>query len=339
MTFDPPEFETLLDQVAAKLGEEVRQSTASHAPDAFQRRVFELLVEAAAGSAIQVNPTFHPHAFPDIRANGYGIEVKTTTKDTWVSVGNSVFEGMRDPSVTEIYVIFGKLGGLPSVRWGHYEDRITHVRISHAPRFVIEMERDASLFKQMGISYSDFSKLSPDEKMRYVRDYSRRRLQPGERLWWLEDERQESGIPLQVRLYMRLTPAQKIRMRAEAALLCPQVCGPPGARDKYNDAALFLLTYHGVFAPQTRDLFSAGSVAYRASAHRGGQHVLRALLDIEDAMRDAARHMENALFEEYWGAPIPPAERLLEWLIRADAHAKGWQPSDHLFLREQGRLP
>lgn len=339
MTLAPSEFEALLDQVATRLGDEVRQATTYHAPDAFQRRVFDLLTDVSRGASIRVNPTFHPHAFPDIQANGYGIEVKTTTKDIWLSIGNSVFEGMRDPNVTEIYVMFGKLGGLPAVRWGRYEDKITHVRISHAPRFVLEMERDASLFKQMGISYNDFSKMSPDEKMHHVRDYSRKRLQPGERLWWLEDERQESGLPLQVRLYMGLTSAQKIRMRAEAALLCPRICGPPGARDKYNDAALFLLTYHGVFAPQTRDLFSAGSVAYRSSAHRGGQHVLRALQNIENAMRDAARHMENALFEEYWGSPVPPVERLIEWLHRADAHARGWRPSDTLFLREQGKAP
>lgn len=332
------EFEALLDRVTVRLNEDVTRGTDHHAPDVFQRRTFDLLVETAQGLAIRVNPTFHPHAFPDIRANGFGIEVKTTTKDAWLTVGNSVFEGMRDPNVTSIYVVFAKLGGLPAVRWGRYEEKITHVRISHAPRFVLEMESTRpSVFGQMGITYGDFCLLSPDEKMRHVRDYSRRRLQPGERLWWLEDERQDQGLEPKVRFYMNLTPTQKIKMRAEAALLCPQICGPSGARDKYNDAAMFLLTYHGIFAPQTRDLFTAGSVAMRGSGHRGGRYVLRALQDIEDAMRDAARHMENALFEEYWGDPVAPHLRTLEWLKRADAHAKGWRPSDNLFLREQGK--
>ena len=337
MTVTSEEFEALLDQVAERLGKDVRASTNHHSPYAFQQHVFDLLQEVAEGSPVKVNPTFHPHAFPDIRANGFGIEVKTTAKDTWLTVGNSVFEGMRDPDVTEIYVVFGKLGGLPSVRWGRYEDRITHVRISHAPRFVLEMDRDSSLFDQMSVSYNEFAGLSPNEKMRHIREYSRGRLKPGERLWWLEDEQDEGGRPLEVRLYMHLGQDEKIRLRAEAALLCPQIVKGSRARGKYNDAAMFLLTYHGVFAPQTRDLFSAGSVAMRASGHRGGNYLLRALQDIEDAMRDAATRLEDALFDEYWGGVVPRAERIASWLRQADAYAQDWRPSDHLFLREQGK--
>lgn len=127
------QFEALLNQVAIQLGNDIRASRAYHEPSAFQQRVFDVLKQIADGSPLNVDPTFHPHAFPDIRANGYGIEVKSTKKDTWLSVGNSVFEGMRDPSVTEIYVIFGKMGGMPSVKWGRYEDRITQCAFHTRP--------------------------------------------------------------------------------------------------------------------------------------------------------------------------------------------------------------
>ena len=120
-----PEFESLLDKVADQLGKELRESTKYHGADEFQQRVFDVLRAIATGEKIDVKPTFHPHAFPDIHANGFGIEVKTTVKDSWLSVGNSVFEGMRDPDVKQIYVVFGKMGGMPSVKWGRYEDRIT----------------------------------------------------------------------------------------------------------------------------------------------------------------------------------------------------------------------
>lgn len=327
------EFEALLDKAAEQLGNEARASTTYHGPDEFQKRVYEVLALVAKDASIAVQPSFHPHAFPDIVANGFGIEVKSTIKDSWQSVGNSVFEGMRDPSVKQIYVMFGKMGGLPSVRWGRYEERITHVRISHAPRFVVEMDRESSLFGKMGIGYDAFAALPPDQKMRHVRQYSRGRLKPGERLWWLEDEPGEQHtLPVEVRLYMRLPQDEKIKLRAEAALLCPQIVKPSRTRNKYNDAALYLLTYHGVFCPQTRDLFSAGSVALRASDERGGNYLLRALQDIQDAMRDAARRLDGALFEEYWGRDFPPADRVAEWLRRADALALTWRPSDYLFL-------
>jgi len=242
-------------------------------------------------------------------------------------IGNSVFEGMRDGAVKSIYVVFGKMGRMPGVKWGKYEDRITHVRISHAPRFVLEMDRDSSLFLKMKISYDDFAKLSPDDKMDYVRKYSRSRLKKGERLWWLEDEN-SAGIPLTIKLYMNLTNPDKKRLRAEGALMCPQICGGSRQKDKYNDVAFFLLRHHNVFCPQTRDLFSAGSVAGK---ERGGHYVERALKNIETEMRQAALKMDGALFVEYWGKDYPPEQRIKEWLKRADSFASGWKPSNELF--------
>jgi hypothetical protein len=325
------EFENLLDRAVEQLGNDIRQNKAYHAPDAFQQRVFDVLQELAkTQGAIEVKPTFHPHAFPDIRANGYGIEVKTTSKDSWLSVGNSVFEGMRDASVKEIYVVFGKMGGMPSVKWGRYEDRITHVRISHAPRFVLEMDRDSSLFPKMNISYDKFYALPPEEKMRHIRQYSRNRLKPGERLWWLEDE-DSPGKPLEIKLYMSLTQPEKIKLRAQGALLFPQILAGSRVKDKYNDVAFFFLKYHNVFCPQTRDLYSAGSVAGKA---RGGNYLLRSLQNIEKQIAEAARQLPNDLIEEYWGEPVEPADRIKEWLKRIDRQAKTWKPSGHLFKDE-----
>ncbi|MFY9744441.1 MAG: hypothetical protein WA252_12720 [Candidatus Sulfotelmatobacter sp.] len=323
------QFERLLDAAAKQLGDDVRASTQYHQPNDFERRVFEVLRTVAAGEQISIDPTFHPHAFPDIKANGYGVEVKTTNKDSWLSVGNSIFEGMRDPTVRQIYVMFGKMGGLPSVKWGRYEDRITHVRISHAPRFVLEMDRDSSLFGKMKVSYDDFSKQPPEDKMRHVRQYSRGRLKPGERLWWLEDEN-SPGKPLEVRLYMSLQKPEKTKLRAQGAILFPQIVAGGRVKEKYNDVAFFFLKYHNVFCPQTRDLYSAGSVAGKA---RGGNYLQRALKNIEAEMREAAENLPGDLIEEYWGERVEPQNRIKEWLRRADWQAKesGWKPSEHLF--------
>ena len=326
------EFEQVLEAASDQLGEDIRANTTHRGPDAFQQRVFDVLTSVAHGRAININPTFHPHAFPDIRANGFGVEVKTTTKDSWLSVGNSVFEGMRDPSVKQIYVVFGKMGGMPSVKWGRYEDRITHVRISHAPRFVLEMDRDASLFGKMNISYDDFSQLTPDGKMKHVRDYSRNRLQKGERLWWLEDE-DAPGTPLEMKLFVDLPKIDKKRLRAEAALLFPQIVAHSRVeRYKYIDPALYLLKSRNVFCSQARDLFSAGSVA---GTTRGPNYILKALLGIENEMRDAAETLDDAAFIECWQESVEPSRRIQRWLSLADAQASGWKPSQHLFLESK----
>ena len=95
----PEEFESVLDKVVDQLTTEVRTDNQYHGPNVFELRVRSVLESVAHGLNIKINPTFHVHAFPDIRANGFGVEVKTTNKDSWQSVGNSVFEGMRDASV------------------------------------------------------------------------------------------------------------------------------------------------------------------------------------------------------------------------------------------------
>ena len=326
----PKDFEDLLDRAVGILTENLRSSRLYHGPNEFQQHVLDMLKVVALDSSVEIAPSFHPHAFPDIVANGFGIEVKYTKQNTWTAVGNSIFEGMRDRTVDSVYVIFGKVGGDPEVRWRRYNDCVTHVRVSHAPRFVIEMEGEREpLFEHMGIAYDDFAKLDDDEKMRHVRDYSRNRLEVGERLWWIEPNH---SVPIQVRSYMTLEQSEKRMLRAEAALLCPQVCGGSRVRNKYTDAALYLLNQHGVLCTQARDLFSAGSVALRSDNTRGGNYIMRALQDIEDLIRDAARRLDGALFEEYWGSDYPPDARISEWLRRADEYASGWTPSESLFV-------
>ena len=51
------EFERILDVVVEQLGQEVRASKAHHAPDAFQRRVLEVLKEVAKTEKLEVDPS------------------------------------------------------------------------------------------------------------------------------------------------------------------------------------------------------------------------------------------------------------------------------------------
>lgn len=171
-----------------------------------------------------------------------------------------------------------------------------------------------------------------------IRKYARSRLKEGERLWWLADnEEVEHTLPMQARLYTSLSTEEKKRLRAEAVLLCPTIVGTRNSRHKYDDAVLFMMTYHGVLCHQARDLFSAGSVANPKNDDAGGVYIERALILLQDEMRKAAEHMEDELFLEYWGKKVPKGQRLLEWLKKADEIAVGWTPSNSLFLEEQGK--
>lgn len=335
------EFETILNECCTMLTEEA-QATGFQSSPQFEHRVREVLDKLTHNDmSFTIDFSPHPQAFPDIALGEFGVEVKFTMNDTWRSVANSVLETQRVETVKHIYIIFGKMGGTPEVRWGDYEQSVVHVRTSHVPRVEVELPGPKttarqSLFEEMGIRYDDFRKLNMQEKMKYIRAYARK-IHPDGRLWWIEEtETDEHTVPVQARLYTNLTAEEKTRLRAEAALLCPRIVESGRSRNKYDDMVLYLLTYHGVICHQARDLFSAGSVANPQNDDEGGIYIERALKLIEDEMRKAAKRMEDALFVEYWGESVIPEKRIARWLEKADGYAMDWKPSACLFLN--GRL-
>lgn len=322
-------FENLLDTAKQQLKRDIQKSAKYREPQAFEDRVRETLAKVFKDKSIAVKPYSHPHAFPDITINGFGVEVKSTRQDTWRTTANSILETMRDESSRQIYVMFGKMGGSPDVRWGLYEECVYHVRLSHAPRFCVEMTgEEKSLFATLGISYEEFSRQTPELKMAHVRNYARSRLQKGERIWWLEEDH---ALPLNVQRFSNLSLDKKKEMRAEGAVLCPEIVSPP-MPNKYDGVMHFLITYRGILA--SRDMYTAGSVGMKGG-QRGGQHIVRQFADIEHQMKEAFEYLEPALFEEYWEIKSVPKEwrkRLAFWLKLADKHAKGkWTPSKVLF--------
>ena len=331
-------FESLLDCCCDILTKEARLTVFSSSKQ-FEDRVREVLADLTKNDpSIEIDFNSPAQAFPDIAMGEYGVEVKYTTADTWRSIANSVLETQRVDGVKYIYIVFGKMGGMPEVRWGEYEQSVVHVRTSHVPRFEVEIDTNPnttreSLFQQMGIRYDDFRELNMSEKMKYIRAYARK-IHPDGRLWWIEEkETDEHTIPIQARLYTNLSTEEKTRLRAEAALVCPKIVKSGRDKNKYDDVVMYLLTYHGVLCHQARDLFSAGSVANPQNDDNGGIYIERALKLIEKDMRKAALEMDDAIFVEYWGESVPPEKRISRWLEKADELAHDWKPSESLFLK------
>ena len=343
---DQARFEQLLDDVAAQLTGDMRAQPESEwfsSALSYEQHVRERLHHAIVslgkegeGHEVDLHPS--GQTFPDVPCGEFGVEVKFTKEDKWASIANSIRETKRVEGVRVVYLMFGKMGGVPESRWMRYEDCVVHVRTSHEPRFQVDLSGGKpSLFELMGISYDDFRKLDIMEKMPYIRAYART-IHPAGRLWWLEDTEsgEEHSTDVDPVLYTSLDDAAKARYRAEAALLSPKVLGSGRVRDKYNDAVLFMLTYHGVLCHQARDLFSAGSAAgVHRSDHSGEPQIMKALKLLQDDMLQAADDLDPALFREYWGVDVAKEDRIAWWLEQADRYASGWVPSDVLFVEYQ----
>ncbi len=302
-------------------------ATGFDSAESFERTVAaELRVACNSQGIGTVGHTFHPSAFPDVLVNGFGVEVKYTQRKTWHGTGNSIFEGMRDANTSQIYLVFCR-ADLPEIRWRRYEDCIKGVRISHSPRYMIDMDINESFFDSLGIPYTEFLSYSIREKMAHVREHVKKRISEHEKLWWIDEENSHT-LPMQVQIYRLLPPEIKVLLRAETALMCPQIFKGSRQKGKYDQAAIYLLTQHGVVAPQIRDLFTAGSVA---GTERGGNYLLRSLKHIESEIEDASKRLEDALFVEYWGFSCPVEKRIPRWLKLADYYAVDFCPSIELF--------
>ena len=163
--------------------------------------------------------------FPDIVAGQhFGVEVKSTKENKWVSTGSSIVESTRVDDVGSIYMLFGKLGGIPAeFRCKPYQNCLYDIAVTHSPRYLIDMNvsPENTIFSKMGVDYDEF-RLS-ENQIDTVRNYYKNKMK----------EREQ---------------------KAEMLLLFPEeICG-----SQYDNAALWLCVRHSVINTHFRDLFSAG---------------------------------------------------------------------------------
>ncbi|WBL37271.1 hypothetical protein O0235_06790 [Tepidiforma flava] len=327
----------LLQPLCRDLESLLANSSARISSVTFEEVVAERAKEFAKARHLPFMYKDRPYAFPDIVIDNVGIEVKFTNQDTWRGVANSVLESSKVKDVREVYVIYGKAGGLVAVRWAKYKDVIVHVRTSHVPRFEIDMDlgdraEGKNIWDRVGISYDEFSAMDPKAKMRIIRDYARMKARGHRVLWWLpDDDELDTALPAEVRLFQELEESEKRRLRAEVSILCPEVVSGGRNRRKYTRAAKLLVARYGVVAPQLRDLFSAGSVALRGDPTRGGNYVQRAMVDIEKELEEALLRLSDELILEFWGDSPSFKDRKRTWLAKVDRLAVGWVPSEVLF--------
>ena len=73
-------------------------------------------------------------SFPDIVANRfYGVEVKSTNKNHWKSIGSSILESTRDQNVERIFLTFGKLGAPIAFMSRPYEECLSGISVPIIP--------------------------------------------------------------------------------------------------------------------------------------------------------------------------------------------------------------
>lgn len=202
-------------------------------------------------------------SFPDIVADRYyGVEVKSTTKNHWMSTGSSMVESTRHEDVENIYMLFGKLGGNPpEFKCRPYQDVLYDIAVTHSPRYLINMElaEGHSIFAKMHTSYDEL-RTSSDSINRVRRYYREKALleKKDEMPWWLTSEMEEQAMPFNIRMWNSLSGTERKILLAKCLILFPEILSPVRNAKKYNQATLWLCSYCQVVMPNIRDVFTAG---------------------------------------------------------------------------------
>lgn len=263
-------------------------------------------------------------SFPDIVANRfYGVEVKSTIKNQWKSIGSSILESTRDPNVERIFLTFGKLGAPVTFKSRPYEECLSGISVTHYPRYQIDMElkQGETIFDKMGIPYDELRKM--DNPVAPVSRYYKSRLKPGESLWWAADEVEEVAAPPILKLWTSLNAEQKNFYTVQGYALFPEVLSLHSTT-KYQRYALWLATNCSIINTNIRDQFSAGGRVTISTPRADYEKVPAAFGRIaknRDLIVETIMTTNESILCENWKVSHIERERITQWCKIAAKHS------------------
>lgn len=319
----PPieEFRLLMQKTDALLNEEARGREEYYSTRnglALENDVYDALCRTAVGTPFENSILLVSGAsFPDIVAQKYyGVEVKSTKKNHWKSIGSSILESTRDQNVERIFLTFGKLGAPVQFMSRPYEECLSGISVTHYPRYQIDMELQTgeTIFDKMGISYDTLRKM--DNPVAPVSKYYKSRLGEGETLWWASDEdMEEHAVPPTVKLWSSLSAEQKSEYTIKGYALFPELLSHSNPK-KYQRYALWLATNCGIINTNIRDQFSAGGkvdIRTNSGLYVKMPAAYGRIIKYRRLIAETILTASEQTLKEYWNVEAIADNRIRQW--------------------------
>lgn len=207
---------------------------------------------------VKVEPKMNHH-FPDVDIilNGikYGVELKSRNNGTWTTNGNSVLESITDEGYEEIFLFFAsKVIGEDRlmVRFQPYWETTKSIRVTHSPRFIIDITKDnnESVFKNKE-EYDLLRSSTEQDKVEFIQSYLSENTNGTK--WYTRTN--ENVKPIE---FKSLSKEERNVKLAELFFLYPGDL--IGTSNKYTRSASYLLEHHYIFSHALRDSFSASGM-------------------------------------------------------------------------------
>lgn len=304
-------FEKLLGRTKGFLEDDVKLNGIDYfkeiSSSEFEKKVARRMEDSSIGTEFEGSiELVSGQKFPDIVAKQFfGVEVKKSKNNDWTSVGNSINETTRIPSVEKIYVFFGKMIEPVQFRFRKYDDCVSGVLVTHYPRYALNMDLpdQETFFSKIGITYDDLRKRG--DAVKTVIDYYRSQLVEGEELWWIQQPDQDDSdlgaAPLGLRFYDSLPSEEQKQILRKGMVLFPEIFST--TNKKYKRLAMWMVTKESIVNPSLRDLFSAGGrtrVGTIKSQYGEIPATVSRLVEDYDNVVETIKTISSTLLSYYW---------------------------------------
>lgn len=274
----------------------------------FENVVYDSLLEVGFAKEEITHST---QKFPDFiledlsDGDKIGVEVKKTDAAKWEVIGGSIYESLKN-DIEDTYVLMAKLGGdRPEVRLRKYEECIGNLKVTHSPRFYLNLDLEEGEDYLTRNDAKDLLELSGDELDRKIRKL----LRTPRSTWWSGGE---------AVAFADLPQEEKgIYLNAGIALF------PEVFKGDYRKFTPWLVYSCFVWCGNVRDIFSAGGNKYDEDMQVYVSAIMNRALQNAESIRQRIVDMTEDEQIKFWGKSTEDInERIENWLELVESNLK-----------------
>lgn len=266
----------------------------------FENVVYDSLLEAGFDQDIITHST---QKFPDFVINDekngtkIGVEVKKTDSSKWEVIGGSIYESLKN-DIDDTYVLMAKMGGnKPEVRLRKYEECIADLKVTHSPRFYLNLDLKEGEDYLTKCDAKDLLMLTGDELNRKIRQL----LRTQKSTWWSEGETIS---------FTDLSREEKGSYLNEGIALFPEVF-----KGNYQKFTPWLVYSCFVWCGNVRDIFSAGGNVFDNDLNIYISAIMNRTLENVESIQKRIFEMTEEEQIKFWGKSADNMlERIEIWL-------------------------
>lgn len=245
--------------------------------------------------------------FPDmdliVNKEIYGVELKSRRDGSWATQGGSVFETTSQNPYKEIYVLFGSFDNKKGetsykARWAPYWQVANAVKVTHSPRFHIDLDSNDPVFTS-NQEYKEFREKDRLEQIKIIQHILATNATKIE--WYVNPEN-----TLTPSSFSALNKDEFNRIYTESLFLFPKdfLKLPHG---NYENVTKYLLSKYFLVSPNMRDKYTAGGTLKINNIKF--PHIIKKYQDYHSQIIELVKSNNKVLFDQaytFWNIKNTP---------------------------------